>query len=376
MRRWLKILLHLVPVLFAGAVQASWVETTEVKTREETTEIGGPRIVIEYRITDQEISADQPAYVFIRCSRDSGATWNLLPPENFLGNGCGIVTGPGKKTCYLWGTDQTGLAGRDKLIFKVRAIKMVRVPGGEFKMKSLLGGGYDNAWTDVRVTWVDSFYLAKYETTVAIYADYLNEAGPDGTGWHKRMTDDKRCGIIQTGEPGSYSYSVVPGRENYPATYVSWYDARAFLQWCGLSLPIEQQWEKAVRGGTYLDGDNTKQNPNPLPDRKYPWGDQPPGDGGVFRCNSDGEADGFSHTAPVGSFAEYVSPYGACDLAGNLAEWTRNWYATTYHVDLDGYRILRGGSWMALPVACDAITGATKDPIKESAIVGFRGVLE
>jgi formylglycine-generating enzyme required for sulfatase activity len=42
----------------------------------------------------------------------------------------------------------------------------------------------------------------------------------------------------------------------------------------------------------------------------------------------------------------------------------------------DGFRILRGGSWMSLPEGCDAVSGATRLPIKRSAAVGFRGVHE
>jgi len=376
MHGYLTLLLSGILAFSSGFLRASWIEINEIETRQEITELGGPRILIEYRIDDPEISADEPAYVFIRYSRDSGATWALLPSENLTGNGHGMVKRPGKKTCYLWGINQTGFSGLDRLEFKVSAMKMTRVPGGEFHMKSVPGAGYDDSKLGIQVSRVDSFYIAKYETTVSMYTDYLNEVGGNGTGWHKRMSDSLRCGIIQTGEPGGYGYSVIPGRENYPATYVSWYDARAFLQWCGLKLPTEPQWEKAVRGGIYLDGDEKKQRPNPLPGRKYPWGDESPGDNGIFRCNYDGNADGYSHTAPAGGFSEFNSPYGVCDMAGNVAEWTRDWYTTNWHEGLDGIRILRGGSWLSVPAACDAITGATKMPIKESAIIGFRGVLE
>ncbi|MHC4324359.1 MAG: SUMF1/EgtB/PvdO family nonheme iron enzyme, partial [Planctomycetota bacterium] len=62
------------------------------------------------------------------------------------------------------------------------------------------------------------------------------------------------------------------------------------------------------------------------------------------------------------------------DLAGNVAEWTIDWYSTSYHAGLDGFRMVRGGSWMAVPAACDAITGATQLPLKESSIMGFRAV--
>ncbi len=186
------------------------------------------------------------------------------------------------------------------------------------------------------------------------------------------MSDSRRCGIVQDGASPTFTYSVKPGRENYPVTYVSWYDAAAFLRWCGLRLPSEAEWEKSLRGGIYLDGDKAKQRKNPLPERKYPWGNESPNAKGVYRCNYDGDDDGFPYTAPIGSFDKFNSPYGVCDMGGNVAEWTLDWYSTSYHVGLDGFRMVRGGSWMAVPSACDAITGATQLPLKESSIMGFR----
>ena len=101
-----------------------------------------------------------------------------------------------------------------------------------------------------------------------------------------------------------------------------------------------------------------------------------PSGGGVFRCNLKGAGDGFRHTAPVGSFAKFSSPYGVCDMAGNVGEWTLDWYATTYHVGLDGFRMVRGGSWRSLPSGVDAVSGATSLPIRESGIMGFRGAAQ
>ena len=75
----------------------------------------------------------------------------------------------------------------------------------------------------------------------------------------------------------------------------------------------------------------------------------------------------------MGSFGDFNSPYGVCDMAGNVAEWTADWYTTPYHVGLDGFRMSRGGSWMAVPEAVDGVSGATYLPLKESSIMGFRG---
>jgi formylglycine-generating enzyme required for sulfatase activity len=203
-----------------------------------------------------------------------------------------------------------------------------------------------------------------------MYVDYLNEVGRDGLGWNERMSHPDRCGIERLPDG---LYKPLPGRANYPITYVSWYDAVSFLGLCGLRLPTEAEFEKAIRGGTYLDSHGGKQK-NPAPERRYPWGSEKPGVGGTYRCNFEGAEDGFEYTAPVGTYLDFASPYGVYDLAGNVAEWTLDWYTTSHHAGLDGFRLVRGGSWMAMPEAVDAISGATQFPIKESSIMGFRGV--
>ncbi len=356
--------------LCAGA-EAGWLPTHDVKVRVEHTEMGGPRIAVEYELKDPNISPESPAYVFLRNSRDFGDNWQLVPIDALQGNGFDIVERPGRKEVFWWGTDQTVATDPEQIEVRVRAIGMARVPAGRFVMKALPGGGRDESRKAGPDTNLPLYYMAKHETTVAMYADYLNEIGGEGAGWNQRMARADRCGIVQE---SNHTYRVAPGREDYPVTYVSWYDAMGFLQWCGLRLPTEAQWEKAVRGGLYLDGDQTKAQPNSKPERHYPWGDEAPDQGGMYRCNFDGEDDGFERLAPVGSFRKFASPYGICDLAGNVAEWTLDWYSTSYHVGLDGFRTVRGGSWMAVPEGCDAVTGATQLPLQESSIMGFRGV--
>jgi sulfatase modifying factor 1 len=348
---------------------SKWLEISNVKLRQEPTELGGPKIIIEYDIEDPNISSESPAYVFVRYSKDE-TNWQLIETDCLRGNGFDIVDKPGHKKIIWWGTDQTSFTDLIQIDVRVRGIQMVRIPAGKFIMKSLPGGGRDESNYINPSSDLPMFYMAKYETTIAMYTDYLNEIGGEGAGWNQRMTDNNRCGIVRH---INYTYSAEPGRENYPITYVSWYDATNFLQWCGLRLPTEAEWEKALRGGLYLDGDETKKKPNPMPERRYPWGNQAPNADAIFRCNYDGADDGFDYTAPVGSFAKFSSPYGLCDLVGNVAEWTLDWYSTSYHAGLDGFRMVRGGSWMAVPAACDAITGATQFPLKESSIMGFRG---
>jgi formylglycine-generating enzyme required for sulfatase activity len=377
-------LIFTVPFFFCcNLTNANWLEISNQKITQEPTALGGPRIVIEYDINDKELSNDCPAYVFIRYSRNAGSSWEFLSMEHLQGNGFGLVENPGHKKTIWWGTGETSfqvlgetsemrIADFSQLKFRIHGMKMLRVPAGEFKMKSLPGGGYDESADQEPIKELSLFYIAKYETTVSMYADYLNEIGREGAGWNKRMSNGQRCGIVQKGDSPTFTYNVTTGRENYPVTYVSWYDAISFLEWCGLRLPSEAEWEKAFRGGLYLDLDKAKQNVNTLPERKYPWGNESPNAKGVYRCNYDGDDDGYPYTAPIGSFGKFNSPYGVCDMAGNVAEWTLDWYSTSYHVGLDGFRMVRGGSWMAVPSACDAITGATQLPLKESSIMGFR----
>ena len=367
-----KLLLSLgIAVLFCHCCYSQWLDISNVKFVQEPTELAGPKIIIEYDINDPGISPETPAYVFVRYSLDSGKSRQLIPMDFLRGNGFDIVEKPGHKQIVWWGTEQTSFADANQVEVRVRGIAMARIPAGKFVMKSLPGGGRDESKEITPEPNLPLFYMAKNETTISMYTDYLNELGGETAGWNQRMTSENRCGIVRNDDG---TYSVKPGRENYPVTYVSWYDAANFLQWCGLRLPTEAEWEKSLRGGLFLDGDDSKKKPNPMPERRYPWGDESPGADGVFRCNFDTGDDGFTYSAPVGSFAKFGSPYGINDLAGNMAEWTLDWYSTSYHAGLDGFRMVRGGSWMAVAAACDAITGATQLPLKESSIMGFRAV--
>jgi formylglycine-generating enzyme required for sulfatase activity len=371
------LLSFVITALFCQCCYSQWLEISNVKFRQEPTELAGPKIIIDYDINEPNISPESPAYVFVRYSKDSGKSWQLVPMDSLRGNGFDIVEKSGHKQIVWWGTQQTTFADANKVKVRIRGIAMARIPAGKFIMKSLPGGGRDESKEITPDPNIPLYYMAINETTISMYTDYLNELDDKAAGWNDRMTSEKRCGIVRNDARPELaerdgSYSVKPGRENYPVTYVSWYDVVNFLQWCGLRLPTEAEWEKALRGGMYLDGDATKKKPNPMPERRYPWGDESPDADGVFRCNFDSEEDGFAYSAPVGSFKKFSSPYGINDLAGNVAEWTLDWYTTSFHAGLDGFRMVRGGSWMAVPAACDAITGATQLPLKESSIMGFR----
>ncbi len=93
-----------------------------------------------------------------------------------------------------------------------------------------------------------------------------------------------------------------PHRANHPATWVRWEDALGYAASRGLTLPTVEQWEKAARG---TDG------------RLYPWGDEYD----PRRFNTY-ESD-LRQTSAVDRYdGPGESPYGICDLAGNVWEWT------------------------------------------------------
>ena len=110
----------------------------------------------------------------------------------------------------------------------------------------------------------------------------------------------------------------VGGREHHPVTHVAYEDAEAFAAWAGKRLPTEAEWEYAARGG--LDG------------ATYTWGDEFAPEGPVMANTWQGEfpwqnllTDGYEGTSPVKSFPP--NGYGLYDMAGNVWEWTTDYFA-------------------------------------------------
>jgi formylglycine-generating enzyme required for sulfatase activity len=220
---------------------------------------------------------------------------------------------------------------------------MLSVPGGTFWMGSPAGEGDMREQPAHQVT-VSGFCIDQTEVTVEAYGRCVR-GGP--------------CRPA----PTPYEYSNLAmfvefcnagrsGRDSHPVNCVDWNQANTYCKWSGGRLPTEAEWEYAARG---TDG------------RRYPWGSEAPGPRLLNACGSEcveskrksGDkamfegTDGYETTAPVGSYPTNASPFGALDMAGNLAEWTSDWYGP-YSADSANNptgpasgktRVSRGGSW-------------------------------
>ncbi|MBV9808230.1 MAG: SUMF1/EgtB/PvdO family nonheme iron enzyme, partial [Solirubrobacterales bacterium] len=142
---------------------------------------------------------------------------------------------------------------------------------------------------------------------------------------------------------------------DHPATEVSFDDVLAFCAWAGaelertVRLPRGDEWEAAARGAEA---------------RTWPWGD-------VFdpeRCNSS--ESGWGWTVPVRAHPDGAAASGAEQMAGNVWEWVGD------PPDEDGWRSVRGGSYLDTAWGVRACRVLPADPQRATATTGFRLAIE
>ena len=280
-------------------------------------------------------------------------------------------------------------------------MKFVRIPAGEFRMgsseeeiKAALAK-YPDANVEsfagqkpahkVRLT--RAFLMGKHEATVGQFRRFVEATryrteAESGAG--------REQGFVFDGgdkPDASWRKPYFEQTDAHPVVCVSWNDAKKFVEWLNgndktrpagwtYRLPTEAEWEYAARGPKGLI---------------YPWGNEWDG----TRCNfadkkaglpwGDKEADdGYARTAPVGSYSpKGDSPFGACDMAGNVAEWCEDWdgaYDKGDQSDPTGpatgvLRVVRGGSWIEHPWALRTATRLRGRPESWVSTSGFRVVL-
>jgi formylglycine-generating enzyme required for sulfatase activity len=296
---------------------------------------------------------------------------------------------------------------------------MVFIPSGRFSM------GSDRFYPEekpVREVAVDGFWIDRHTVTNREFAAFVRKTGyvtvaerpipagdfpgaenvPPGAMVFRRTAgpvnlDDWRLWWDYV--PGTFwrcpegPGSSIASRQDHPVVHVAYEDVVAYAGWAGKRLPTEAEWEYASRGG--LEG------------KDFTWGDEMEPGGKPAANTWQGEfpwqnlcTDGYERTAPVEQFAP--NGYGLYDMAGNVWEWTSDWYALTHapaqapccasespreriersydpafpdiHIPR---KVLKGGSFLCAPNYCLRFRPAARSPqMVDSGMshVGFRCV--
>ena len=222
--------------------------------------------------------------------------------------------------------------------------ELVAIEGAEFTMGS--DRHYPEEAPAHRIS-VESFRMNRTQVTNREYAAFARATGYrtvaerplDPAAFPGAPPENLQPGsMVFTGTPGpvdlrhiSQWWAWVPGanwrrpfgpgstiadRAEHPVVHVAHEDAAAYAEWAGCRLPTEAEWELAARGGRL--------------GASFTWGDDPEPAGAHLANYWHGDfpwraAAGYGSTTPVGSFP--ANGYGLYDMAGNVWEWTADWYS-------------------------------------------------
>jgi len=196
------------------------------------------------------------------------------------------------------------------------------------KKDSLPAGMVHIPATETEVGTMGDFFISRYEVTNREYKTFVDAGGYRNKEYWKypfmekggNLSWEKTIGVFvdKTGRPGPSTWigSDYPEQQgDYPVSGISWYEAAAYAEWKGMSLPTSIHWNVA-RGA------------------KTPMIQWPQlGGFGIFAPFTNFGGKG---PVPVGSMPG-VTAYGAYDMAGNVREWCLN--------ETSEGRVIRGGSW-------------------------------
>ena len=254
--------------------------------------------------------------------------------------------------------------------------EMVRVPGGEARIGSERGRADERP---VFTTQVAAFDLDRTPVTVAAFARfvqakaYRTEAEKNGGGAVMRFGTGRWQLVTGADWRHPLGPKAEPAPADHPVTQVSWNDAAAFCAAAGKRLPTEIEYEHAARGGQNAE-------------RAHAFGRELQAEGryranvwtGVFPLLNTAK-DGYATTSPVGAFGH--GPLGLTDMAGNVWEWTRDWYRPyaerndPWPAGKVGEKVQRGGSYLCDPAICYGFTITARGhatPESSHMHVGFR----
>jgi len=211
----------------------------------------------------------------------------------------------------------------------------VKILSGKFTMGSPASEtGREDDETQKSVTIDKDFYMGESEVTQAQWKAVMGT-----TPWKGKTI------FVKEGDA-------------YPATFVSWNDAQAFMEKVSkltgkkVRLPSEAEWEYACRGGTttaYSFGDSDRN----LSD--YAWYDK----------NAYAIGEKYAHEVKT----KKPNPWGLYDMHGNVWEWCEDSYGVVY-------RVLRGGCWIFNPEDCRSALRYRGTPDIRDYFNGFRVVLD
>lgn len=241
---------------------------------------------------------------------------------------------------------------------------------------------------------VDGFWIQPYQVTNADYAEFVASTGYVTVAERPVNPDDYPEAPPENLVPGSMVFqrtagpvdlrhlsqwwvwtpgacwnhprgprSSLKGRERHPVVHIAYEDAATYADWAARALPTEAEWETAARGG--------------LAGATYTWGDEPEPPGRRLANYWHGEfpylpETGYGTTKPVGSFEP--NGYGLFDMAGNVWEWTVDFYgddrASTPCCAADSRdpqfgiprKVIKGGSFLCADSYCMRYRPAARRP--------------
>ncbi len=240
-----------------------------------------------------------------------------------------------------------------------------------------------------------TYNIGKYEVTNSQYAELLNGVATVGDpyGLYNTEMGSGYGGITRSGSPPNYTYDAIPGRENMPVNWVSWYDTLRFANWMHngqasgdtedgaydmsegpgvvrkpgalVFMPSEDEWYKAAY---YMGGGPNAGYANFPTQGSIPTAEAPPGTDMVNgSANYD---DAVGDLTNVGAYTAKPSDsaYGTFDQGGNVYEWNE--------ADIVGDGSARGLRGGAFSRSVDHLPAAYRNPIGfpwfELGWIGFR----